>query len=213
MDDIILTIDRLKDLLFIMEYEVIQDKSIPIFKPMDIYRHGNKVGTLKIEKKNLYFMNKNNKQVENLNLKRMKFDYKLQNNERELVHILIDDDYYKFDSYNVILDRGLDQKIKYVKLSNVDFSIKRYCYGVNIDIKALKEKIFVFDSGSSITLRNGKDIYNDVIIDEDDNYDYDRCESLMNDVYDYTGIDLIPNAIKLFDRNNNKRNKKYVYKK
>lgn len=211
MDELNLTIDRLKDLLNIMDYQLDYDKNIPIFKPIEIIRNGNKVGYIKLEKKNLYYMNKNNKQVENLNLRRMKFDWKQQNNERELVHIVIDDDYYKFDSYNALLDRGINQEIKFVKLSNSDFAIRSYSYGINLDIKKINKKYFVFDSGSSILLRQGKDIYNDIIITDDNDY-YDKCEEIMDEVYDYTGIDIIPNTIKLFDRKNVNRSKKYIYK-
>ena len=212
MEEIIITIERLKDLLSVMGYELMFDKSIPIFEPMEIYKQDKKVGTLKLVKKNLYFLNKNNKQVENLNLKRMKFDYKLQKNERELIRVQIDDGYYKFDSYNAIIDRGIEQKIKFVKISNNDFTLRSYSYGINIDIKELSKKVFVFDSGSNITIRDGKNIFSDVVIDEDNNYDYEKCENLMNEVYDYTGKDLIPNAIKLFERKNIKRSKKYIYK-
>lgn len=211
MDELNLTIDRLKDLLNIMDYQLDYDKNIPIFKPIEIIRNGNKVGYIKLEKKNLYYMNRNNKQVENLNLRRMKFDWKQQNNERELVHIVIDDDYYKFDSYNALLDRGINQEIKFVKLSNSDFAIRSYSYGINLDIKKINKKYFVFDSGSSILLRQGKDIYNDIIITDDNDY-YDKCEEIMDEVYDYTGIDIIPNTIKLFDRKNVNRSKKYIYK-
>ena len=75
MDELNLTIDRLKDLLNIMDYQLDYDKNIPIFKPIEIIRNGNKVGYIKLEKKNLYYMNKTNKQVENRNLRSMKFDW------------------------------------------------------------------------------------------------------------------------------------------
>ena len=79
-----------------------------------------------------------------------------------------------------------------------------------MDIKKINKKYFIFNSGSSITIRDGKNPFSDVII-SDKNYDYDRCEFIIDQVYDYTGIDLIPNCIKLFDNINYKNNKKYKY--
>lgn len=199
MDEMLLTLDKIKELISILGYDLkLAPNSIPMFESISIKKGKQKVGSLSIESKNLYFMNLDNIPVENLNLKRMKFSKNKEKNMKDLVHFYISDNGTEFDCYNAILDKGLDQKVKFVKISNDKFALRCYSYGINVTIKELNKKYFVFNSGSNITVRENNNIFSDIMIAEDSYYDVQELERIMDEVYDYTGFDIINNSIKLY---------------
>ena len=121
----------------------------------------------------------------------------------------IHDELLDLDSFNPFMDRGLDQKVKYVELGNDNFSIKHYVHGIEITTINSDKRFIVYSPGHMVSYyskdsNNQKQFYTEI------DKDKEEISDLEDEVYEATGFDIMTSAINIFNSKDEAKKKKIV---
>ncbi len=177
------------ELIELLGYKLdLKKGELPIFSPANILKDNKKVGTLFLERVNLYYLNLDRKFLGNMNLKDMKFSRKKEKNERIMFHTIIKDKNIDIDCYNAILQ---DENIQ---LLGKDINVSNDC----IQYLSDKSQLYVYKHSNGVTVS-----YNDNSIDIS-NYDEIKNTEIIKNINSIIGN----NALKYML----KKSKEKVYK-
>jgi len=122
----------------------------PIEEAINIYKNGELIGLLKVEKQNLLDFKNDNIEIANMKLDKLNENKEYNRHNKLLFHTYIVDDELKFDCYNALLT---EKNRKNICLKNDSFKIE---YNLENGISILKESN---DKTKSLTLRGDKNEY------------------------------------------------------
>lgn len=129
MEDIIKTLNEIKNMLKMLGYEMnIQDNEVPLHKQIAIFRDSKNIGSVIIDNKNLYWLNENNETLVNENLEKMRFNSIPKKNVKTVINVIINDRHFRCNCYNLV-------KRNYVGIENKKIKLKYHPEYMNITIK------------------------------------------------------------------------------
>jgi len=129
MEDIIKTLNEIKNMLKMLGYEIdLHDNEIPLYKHILITRDSMKAGSIIIKDKNLYWLNENGELLANEKINGIRFNQIPKKNVKTVINITINDDKFKCNCYNLI-------KKNYVGLENKKIKLKFHPEYMNITLK------------------------------------------------------------------------------
>lgn len=121
MKEILDNIEEYKKILELLGYKLdIKKGDIPMYRPANILSNHKIVGTLSLDRVNLYYLYHDKKTVGNIDLKNTTFYRDKSKNERLMFHIKLKDKNIKMDCYNAIVNSKND----FIKLKDDNLIIK-----------------------------------------------------------------------------------------
>ncbi len=120
--EILETLMEHKKLLELLGYTLdLKTGEIPFYKSVNILSNDKVIGTLSIERTNLYFLKKDKKIVVNMDLNSIYFGKDKEKNTKTMFHTIIKDKKVNIDCYNGVVDCKNDFSNRFLGLQGKNF--------------------------------------------------------------------------------------------